>query len=211
MTRRLVVIAVAALGLLSLGCDADMDDDDAKANTPAAVGTAEQTTNGGKSMEWETVTDPAEQAFTIDLPKGWKNEAYLKRKGVATVSIATSESPDGSAALFYGDPKMPSFVDPQAAVPQNHNDPNVRIEPYRPAEKFLPEYVKTRFAKLPGFKITGVFSEPELVEKNRQTLRSVQVPIEGLHSARVDFDFQQDGSVRHGSLFGSTLNMGGRT
>jgi hypothetical protein len=164
--------------------------------------------DGVNVSEWETKTDPIEQSFTVELPKGWKNDAYLKRKGVVTVPIATSESPDGATALFYNDPKMPTFVDPQAALPQNRSDPNTRIETYSPAEEFLPEYVKTRFAKLPGFKITGIAAEPELAEKNRQLVQKLNVPIQGLHSARVDFDFQQGGSTRHGSLFGSTLNMG---
>ena len=206
------LVGVLALGGLAAGCDLD-DEDDVKGETSASAsstsaGDAGVAEKRGTGMEWETKTDPVEGAFTIELPKGWKNDAYVKREGIFTATIATAESPDGADALFYGDPKMPRFVDPQAVVPQNRTDPNTRIEAYRPAERFLPEYVKGRFSKLPGFKITNVASEPELVEKNRQSLQKVNIPIHGLHSARVDFDFQQGGSTRHGSLFGSTLNMG---
>ena len=160
-------------------------------------------------MEWEVKTDPVEEAFTLEMPKGWKNDAYLKRKGILTVNIATAESPDGTAALFYNDPKMPSFVEPHAAVPQNRDDPNIRIEPYRPAEKFLPEYVKTRFAKLTDFKVTGVSSEPELVEKNRESAQRAGAVLSQLHSARVDFEFTDGGKLRRGAVYGSTWGMGG--
>lgn len=189
----LTVLGLLSLSGLTVGCNRDV------ASAP-----------GGKEsgMEWETKTDPNEHSFTIELPQGWKNDAYLKRDGIFTATIATSESPDGADALFYGDPKMPRFVAPEAAVPQNRRDPNTRIQAYQPAERFLPEYVRSRFAKLPGFKITGVSAEPELVEKNRQVLQKLGASVQELHSARVDFDFEQGGKVRHGSLFGSTLNLG---
>ena len=191
------LLCLLALGGLAVGCDQDDDENDGE---DVAVATT--------SREWEVKTDPVEQAFTIELPKGWKNDAYVKRDGIFTVSVATAESPDGADALFYGDPKMPRFVAPEAALPQNRNDPNTRIQAYQPAERFLPEYVKSRFAKLPGFKLTGVSAEPELVEKNRQALQKLNMSVQGLHSARVDFTFEQSGKVRHGSLFGSTLDMG---
>ena len=206
-----VALALLALGGLAAGCNLDGDEDGDESRSETTVSTV---TNGeaGDTMSagaWETKTDPVEGAFTIEMPKGWKNDAYVKRKGVVTVNIATAESPDGAAALFYNDPKMPNFVEPHAAVPQSYADPNVKVQPYVPAERFLPEYLKDRFGKLPGFKITGVSSEPELVAKNRESAQRVGANLSQLHSARVDFDFTDGGKPRRGAVYGTTWGMGG--
>ena len=189
----MVLALLTLMGLGLAGCNFD-DEDDAKSET---------------GMKWETKIDPVEGAFTIELPKGWTNDAYLKRKGVVTVNIATAESPDGTATLFYGDPKMPSFVEPSAAVPQNYSDPNVKVQPYLPAERFLPGYLKDRFGKLSGFRITSVSSEPDLVAKNRESAQKAGAALSQLHSARIDFDFTDGGKPRHGAVYGTTWAMGG--
>ncbi|WP_309716746.1 hypothetical protein [Armatimonas sp.] len=163
---------------------------------------------GATEMEWETKTDPVEESFTIELPKGWKNDAYMKRKGIITVPIATSESPDGAAALFFGDPKLPTFIEPQAMLPHQHNDPNVKGQTYTPAERFLPTYLKSRFAKVPGFQIIGVTQEPELVEKNRAMAEKQGVFLSRLDSARVDFTFRDGDKTRHGAIYSTTFSVG---
>lgn len=209
MNRRLLVVSAALLGLLPLGCDADMDeDDDPTPSTPTATATSQQTANGEGSTEWENVTDPVEKAFTIELPKGWKNEAYLKRIGIITHTIATTASPDGSAALFYGDPKMPTFIEPQSLLPHQRNDPSVRGQAYTPAERFLPTYLKSRFGKMPGFQIIGVSPEPELVEKNRAIAQKQGFSLSDLNAARVDFTFKDGENVRRGAIYGTTLSIG---
>jgi hypothetical protein len=161
-------------------------------------------------MEWEVKSDPVEQAFTIELPKGWKNDAYLKRKGIITVPVVTSESRDGTAALFFGDPKLPTFIEPQSMMPHQHNDPNVKGQTYTPAERFLPTYLKSRFAKVPGFQIIGVTQEPELVEKNRALIQKSGKSqyLQQLDAARVDFTFQDGGKTRHGAVYGTTTSVG---
>ncbi len=202
-----VALALLALGALTMGCNPNV-------SVPREAGEmGEMGKVQGDAMnvsEWETKTDPTEGAFTIEMPKGWRNDAYLKRKGIITVNIATAESPDGAAALFYNDPKMPSFVEPNAAVPQNYSDPNVKVQPYQAAEQFLPGYLKNRFGKLPGFKITGVSPEPELVARNRESAQKAGANLSQLHSARVDFEFTQGGGKpRRGAVYGTTWGMGG--
>src|SRR5262245_4112217 len=63
----------------------------------------------------EVVLDPVEQAFTLSMPRGWQNRAWLKRNGAAAHSLATATSPDGRTAFFSGDPTLPLFVEPGAA------------------------------------------------------------------------------------------------
>ena len=189
-----------------MGCDDD--DDDTVTGEAASVTTASDSSRSAVGAEWETKTDPVERAFTIELPKGWKNDAYLKRNGLITHTIATSASPDGSAALFYGDPKMPHFVEPSSGLPSNPNDPMMRLQSYTPAESFLPGYLKNRFGKLPGFQITTVSAEPELVQKNRDSAQKFGVSLTQLHSVSVAFDYKEGETVRHGKVYGTTYSIG---
>ena len=128
--------------------------------TPAPAEMAVE--DGEVEMKWEVKTDPVEAAFSIDLPEGWRNTAYLVRQEVRTTPMATSESPDGKTALFHGDPKIPLYVEPRAALPQQRNDPAVAILAYTPATELLPRYLQRRFGKLPGFKLGDVERIPYL-------------------------------------------------
>jgi hypothetical protein len=208
MRARPVALALLALAALMVGCG-DSDEDEATVAATDTTTTASDS-RGATDMEWETKTDPVEGSFTIELPKGWKNDAYLKRKDIITIPIATSESPDGAAALFYGDPKLPTFIEPQAMLPHQQNDPNVKGQTYTPADQFLPEYLKNRFGKVPGFQITNVSQEPDLVEKNRAMIEkqgNLQY-LKQIDSARVDFTFREGDKTRRGAIYSTTISIG---
>ena len=96
MKPQLSALVLLAVGLLAAGCNLDSRDEESE---DARIG-GQETMASGRSeagREWETKTDPIEQAFTIEMPKGWRNDVYLKRKGVVTVSIATAERMTTSA------------------------------------------------------------------------------------------------------------------
>jgi hypothetical protein len=195
------------LGALSVGCNPS-------GSAPSKVAEAGETDEiQGDAMnarEWETKADPMENSFTIELPKGWKNDAYMKRDGVMTVPIATSESPGGEATLFYGDPKLPTFIEPQAMMPHQHSDPNVKGQTYTPAAQFLPAYLKSRFGKVPGFQITGVSPEPELIERARAMAEreGKSQYLQQLDAARVDFTFRDGDKTQRGAVYGTTISVG---
>lgn len=216
MKKRLYPILIILLSMGLVGCDDSDDEDDAPVGggttASASAGNSETQSasaaeNGG-SMDWETKTDPVEQAFSIELPKGWKNDAYLKRKDIITIPMATSESLDGTVAMFYGDAKIPTFIEPQYLMPHQQNDPNVRGQTYTPAEQFMPGYLKSRFGKLPGFQITGVTDQPDLVAKNREKAQEAGINLPQLDSVRVDFTYNEGGKTRQGAVYGTTASVG---
>jgi hypothetical protein len=214
MKRQLATLTALALAALLVGCD---DEDD---KTPSPGGTttgsasgqqaaSENTTQGDGTMEWETLKDPVEGAFTIEMPKGWKNDAYIARSGVVTHNIATSLSPDGATAFFYGDPKMPHFIEPAGWVGPPPGDSLARRQAFEPAARFLPTYLKQRFGKLPGFHVVRSAQEPDLERKNQAQAQKLGVALSACTSARIDFEYTERGTIRHGAIYGSTFGMGG--
>lgn len=108
---------------------------------------------------WVSVLDEAEQSFTIDLPAGWRNRAWLVRRGRAVTPMATATRPDGGLALFTGDPSLPTFIEPGAALwPTEHV-----VQPPTSVEHLAPVWAQRRFGGLPGFAIRGMAPFPPLL------------------------------------------------
>ncbi len=65
------------------------------------------------SQQWTTYADPAEHAFTMDVPAGWQVSGGLARFSAVDVRTGvTMRSPDGRIEIFYGDPEIPPFTVP---------------------------------------------------------------------------------------------------
>ncbi len=65
------------------------------------------------SVTWVTYADPAEHAFTIQVPQGWNISGGSRR--MSTIEIRSgvdARSPDGAIDLFYGDLNIPIFTVP---------------------------------------------------------------------------------------------------
>ena len=59
------------------------------------------------------LTDPLEQAFTVDVPSGWQSEAGMARWSALQIDpYVRSLSPDKMTYLIIGDPSLPSYAPP---------------------------------------------------------------------------------------------------
>jgi hypothetical protein len=59
------------------------------------------------------LTDPLEQAFTVEVPSGWRSETGLARRSALQINpYVRSLSPDKMTYLMIGEPTMPSFTPP---------------------------------------------------------------------------------------------------
>ena len=157
-------------------------------------------------MEWEVVTDPVEQAFTIEMPKGWKNTAYLRRDGIVATPIVTATSPDGQTSLFIGDTKLPKSIEPWGATP--FLDANTQVRAFMPAPYFLPDYIPWRFGGLPGFRITGVGPAPEIERRAVEGAQRAGAYDARVTAAELSFEYQQDGKTVKGLIYGMTASIG---
>ncbi|HEY9844246.1 MAG TPA: hypothetical protein V6D23_27495, partial [Candidatus Obscuribacterales bacterium] len=74
-----------------------------KASPPARV----------SEPKYRRYQDPAEGAFSLDLPASWKNSGKLTRKASVDVRAAVeSRSGDGKIITYIGDPNLGSFIPP---------------------------------------------------------------------------------------------------
>ena len=59
------------------------------------------------------LTDPLEQAFTVEVPSGWRSVGALARQAALQINpYVRSLSPDKMTYLLLGEPTMPSFSPP---------------------------------------------------------------------------------------------------
>jgi len=57
------------------------------------------------------IADPLEQAFTVEVPAGWRSEGGLVRHAALQINpYVRSLSPDKMTYLMFGDPNMPTFA-----------------------------------------------------------------------------------------------------
>ncbi|CAN5543449.1 hypothetical protein BH11ARM1_BH11ARM1_15670 [soil metagenome] len=163
------------------------------------------------TMEMVTVKDPVEYAFSMQMPKGWKNMAYLSRIYDNFRVVDTAVSPDGGTVLFSGDPKMPNYTPPQFASNVHEMwakiSPMYAIAPYEEAESYFKKYVDRKFSKLPGFKIVSVDDDPDGAQKTVEALRKYGMQSE-VTAAKIRFDYTDKGRKMHTVVNGVTVNNG---
>jgi hypothetical protein len=63
--------------------------------------------------QYVSFTDPLEQAFTLQVPSGWRTVGGLARRSALQINaFLRSLSPDRMTYLLIGEPTLPSYVPP---------------------------------------------------------------------------------------------------
>ena len=114
-----------------------------KAASPGAPG-------GGST--WQKYEDPLEQAFTLEVPRGWTVKGGMFRLGYSDHRMMIDmTSPDGKVNVRLGDVAIPTYFLPN----QFHREGEIydlgeqaqgRVERYRKGDEFARSYGKVRFA-----------------------------------------------------------------
>lgn len=203
MTRKTVLsqtlLAAFVTALLFVACATNAEARPQKGKQSAAVGGT------------VTVTDPVEGSFKVQLPKGWRNQAYLVRHYELYRTVVTSMSPDGKTLLFYGDPRLPGYLVPTPYMnaqtytfPMN---PLMKFAEYESAEPYFVRYVREKFGKLPGFRITGTGPNPELLNLQMDNAKKAKRDIQAT-AVRITFDYTDNGKPMHALINGATMMLG---
>jgi hypothetical protein len=114
--KRIQFVAMCVLSVLLVAC---------KKAAPPAEGQSSAQVQGQLSSEtqvqtqdptqvsWVTVRDPREQAFSVQVPQGWKTYGGMFRYGPVDVRpVVDTTSPDGTVNLRVGDATVPPYVVP---------------------------------------------------------------------------------------------------
>ncbi|MGO8788767.1 MAG: hypothetical protein ACLQVL_15480 [Terriglobia bacterium] len=105
-------------------------------------------------VAWVKYQDPLEQAFTLDVPKGWTVKGGMFRLGYSDHrEMVDMTSPDGKVNIRLGDLAIPTYFLPN----QYHHEGEVydlgaqaqgRVARYRSGQEFARGYAKVRFARV---------------------------------------------------------------
>jgi hypothetical protein len=158
-----------------------------------------------------TLKDPVENAYTMGMPEGWANRTHSVRVFNIHSTLDITVSPNGSVLIFAGDPSIPQYWSPEGANPIIYDmarvNPRMRIEAFRPAEAFFPEYVKRKFGKLPDFKITASGADEEVREKLQAKFDERGINMRAT-AARVAFTYTDKGVQRNALILGQCSDSG---
>ena len=114
---------------------------------------------GAQSVSWTTVRDTVEQAFSIDVPRGWKIEGGFLRKGPLDPRAEIDmTSPDGRVNLRVGDFAIPPYTVPTGNMEHlgfregkeyapGHPPTVTMVARYRAGGDFADLYGQARFSK----------------------------------------------------------------
>ncbi|MCC6271002.1 MAG: hypothetical protein IT190_06970 [Microbacteriaceae bacterium] len=154
------------------------------------------------------ITDPVDNAFTVEVPEGWDSVAYSSGAYDVHRNVVSSVSPDGKTVLFVGDPRLPFYWNPAFATDVFRQTADAfdfyEIRTAEPAEVYLPEYVTRKFGELPGFTITSVGPAPELLGGADELAASGLIQT----AAEVRFTYEASGELIHALVEGWAMDSG---
>lgn len=108
-----------------------------------------------QQVSWDTVRDNREQAFSIDVPRGWKVFGGMFRFSlIDTRPFVDMTSPDGRINLRIGDPSIPPYSAPKSGFAQVRAM-QLRQSPYVTGDQFAVKYGQARFRHMcDGLRLT---------------------------------------------------------
>lgn len=106
-----------------------------------------------QANRYETWQDPAEGAFTVSLPEGWRvSGGTVRTTRIEAHYVVRAQSPDGGAQVFMDDPRIMMREVPNRGtqmmgvrigqVMPTGSGTNLVLEPYRAGAQFAAEYVQ---------------------------------------------------------------------
>jgi hypothetical protein len=104
-------------------------------------------------VSWIQYTDPFEQAFSLQVPRGWTAQGGLFRMGYSDArAMVNLKSPDGQIEIRFGDVSVPSYTPPnpyharEGEVYDLGAQAQMVVEHYRTGPEYAVMYSHSRFA-----------------------------------------------------------------
>ena len=146
--RESVMRTIFFLILVLAGCGGSAVSQGVK---PAGADASGKTQAGGQALaDWVVVHDTMENAFSIQVPKGWRVNGGAYRLGANNPRfLIDMTSPDGRTNLRVGDAAVPAFTVPHPGTPEGTRystgvDWGIAAR-YLPGKDFAATYAEGRF------------------------------------------------------------------
>jgi hypothetical protein len=143
-----------------------------------STATGPSTPSGSLAVSAYTkLTDPIEQAFSVEVPSGWQSEAGMARRAALQIDpYVRSLSPDKMTYLMLGDPSLPSFTPPsqmlnRIGLPEgklyNAGLGGLQLVlRYTPGAQFAQLYGQTALQSVcPSLKFVSMQDRPDLAQR----------------------------------------------
>jgi hypothetical protein len=120
-------------------------------NGPSGVPAGAPGVSASSAPAWTTFQDPYEQAFTDEMPQGWKAQGGTDRVGFDDYRFMLDIlSPDGQTSIRLGDPSVPPFANLDGRHPEGTVDDlglfaQAVFAAYRTGPEFAALYARVRF------------------------------------------------------------------
>lgn len=154
--------------------------------------------------DWEQVTDDT-ASFSVSLPKGWQNRAWVVPTPTMRYPMVTTTSPDGRTTLFTGDAEIPMFIDPASGM---FPAQGMALRPPTPAGDFLAEWLDYRARGRQGFRLLGIGEDPQLVELATRGAARNGTPVTWLTGARAVAEYDEAGARVRAVYLAATIGLG---
>jgi hypothetical protein len=138
----LLVLAVTCIGACRSAASSSNNAAGVAANE--ASGQPQAAAGASTGVQWVTVRDAREQAFSIQVPQGWKTYGGLFRySNIDARMVVNMTSPDGLTNLQIGDATIPPYRVPGPTLPTGPG-----VAPYVTAKVFASKYGQARFTSM---------------------------------------------------------------
>jgi len=117
----------------------------------ASLATIAGSAIAGSNSGWVTMVDPREQAFSIDVPQGWKAYGGMFRSNAVDARpFIDMTSPDGKMNIRVGDASIPAYEmpNPRLARFRTRATSSQFVAPYASGDEFATKYGRRRFESM---------------------------------------------------------------
>jgi hypothetical protein len=157
-------------------------------------------------IRYRSWQDPQENAFTVDIPKGWRVAGgTFRRASVDLVHVLQIESPDEKMFIQFNDSQIPVFVIPSQILAMAGFREGTWYSPgygvrmfvkrYTPGMYFISEYLQTHYRPhLSRFEIVSQKDRSDIAASFNRIYSQFQAYgiSYSLHAGEAAFRFEQD-------------------
>ena len=128
----------------------------------AAIGSAADS----PPTQWTTYTEPAEQAYTTEVPRGWFVTGTVARRAVIGPALYLRLlSPDRQAYVVLGDPSLTIFTTPSNVGLGGRAWQGQVVQPYVASIPFAQDYAIHALSNLcGGLAVDATKARPDLTQ-----------------------------------------------
>ena len=129
-------------------------------------------------LAFQRWTDPVENAFWVDVPRGWKVQGGTARKSAVDVrQVIQVISPDQSVLIQSGDAEVPPFVEPWGFLREGQYNGPALVMRYQPGANFGRMYLGWRVQPaMRDLVIEVARPVPQLQQLRQSILNAYAVP-----------------------------------